>query len=141
VVTLLARLERLGAGAAERGPRLPALLEGLREGARAVLVAAVATEDRLWLLTVLPVSFVATVPVQLTAPVVSARLIGMVPIVNIGSGGQWWLVGYCTRLPWFVSSATHGSVSFGPPMQVPPLQIGHGWMPGMVSLGSVAVSP
>jgi len=30
---------------------------------------------------------------------------------------------------------------FGPPMQKLPLQMGHGWMPGMVLMGSVAVSP
>jgi len=40
-----------------------------------------------------PVSFVATVPVHDTLPLVRLNAIGRVPMSNIGSGGQSWLVG------------------------------------------------
>jgi len=38
-------------------------------------------------------------------------------------------------------SAVQPRPSFGPPMQLPAEQSGHGWMPAMVDIGSVAVSP
>jgi hypothetical protein len=42
---------------------------------------------------VLPVSFVATVPLQVTVPVDRPNAIGSVPIESDASGGQSWLVG------------------------------------------------
>src|SRR6185503_15386341 len=48
---------------------------------------------RLWTLTVPPVSLVANVPVHVSVPLVRLNAIGSVPMLNIGSGGQSWLVG------------------------------------------------
>jgi hypothetical protein len=65
-------------------------------------------------------------------------------MLNIGSGGQSWLVGYA-GLPLRVDvPCVQAMPLLGPPSQTPEparLQTGHGWMPGMVSVGSVAVSP
>ena len=87
----------------------------------------------------LPVSFVAGVPVHVTVPVVRANDNGSVPMSNIGSGGQSWLVGYDAFRT--VVPGVQDIPLFGPPMQVPPEQSGQGWMPAMVLRGSVAVSP
>jgi hypothetical protein len=50
-------------------------------------------KSRLWTPTVLPVSFVAAVPVQVRVPLVRLKAIGSEPMLNMGSGGQSWLVG------------------------------------------------
>src|SRR5262247_4140498 len=62
-------------------------------------------------------------------------------MLNIGSGGQSWLVGYAALPPSVDVPGVQAAPLFGPPMQVPPLQSGHGWMPAMVDMGSVDVSP
>jgi hypothetical protein len=63
-------------------------------------------------------------------------------MLNIGSGGQSWLVGYAApSTPDPDVPGVQAMPLFGPPMQLPALQIGQGWMPVMVLPGSVAVSP
>jgi hypothetical protein len=96
-------------------------------------------KTRLCELIVAPVSFVAGVPDQVTLPLERLRPIGSVPTMNIGSGGQSWLVGYALLIP--VVPGVHAMPLFGPPMHVPLEQRGHGWMPGMVPPGSTATSP
>ena len=94
---------------------------------------------RLSVLTVLPVSFVAVVPVQVIAPLVRLKATGSVPMLNVLSGGQSLEVGndgLSADVP-----ATQAMELFGPPTQVPAEQSGQGWMPGMVAPGSVDVSP
>jgi hypothetical protein len=63
------------------------------------------------------VSFVAGVPDQVTVPLARLRPIGSVPILNSGSGGQSWLVGYALLIS--VVPGVHAMPSFGPPMHVP----------------------
>src|SRR6185369_15375440 len=98
-------------------------------------------KTRLWTLTVLPVSFVAVVPVHETVPLERLKFTGSVPMLKLLLGGQSLLVGYDGFPPRVEVPATQAMPLFGPPMQLPPVQSGQGWMPAMVLPGSVAVSP
>jgi hypothetical protein len=62
-------------------------------------------------------------------------------MLNIGSGGQSSLVGYAGLPPSVDVPAVQLMPLFDPPMQLPPVQSGQGWMPAMVLPGSVEVSP
>jgi hypothetical protein len=64
------------------------------------------------------------VPLQVSAPLESAKFTGSVPMLNIGSGGQSLLVGkdgLIADVP-----AVQAMPLFGPAMQVPPEQSGQG---------------
>jgi len=98
-------------------------------------------KTRLWTLAVLPVSFVAVVPVHEMVPLLRLKLTGSVPMLNIGSGGQSLLVGYAGLPPSVEVPATQAPMALLPPMQTLPEQSGQGWMPAMLLVGSVAVSP
>jgi hypothetical protein len=87
------------------------------------------------------VSFVAVEPVHETVPVVSSKASGTVPMSSIGSGGQSLLVGYASAPLRSDDPGVQVRPWLGPPTQVPSEQSGHGWMPGMLPVGSVAVSP
>jgi hypothetical protein len=88
---------------------------------------------------VLPVSFVAVVPLHVSEPLVRAKFTGSVPMLNIGSGGQSLLVGNDALIA--DVPATQAMPLFGPATQLPLTHSGQGWMPGMVLPGSVDVSP
>src|SRR6185436_19414897 len=95
---------------------------------------------RLWVLAVLPVSFVAGVPLHVTVPVDRVKFrVGGGFRRRLGAGGQSWLVG--NPLPRLLVAGTQFMPLLGPPIQVPAEQSGQGWMPGIVLPGSVDVSP
>ena len=101
-------------------------------------------KTRVWALAVLLVSLVATVPVQVTVPVLSTKATGRLPMESLPSGGQSWLVGYERSPvpgPMFVPGVQLIPL-FGPPVQTKPLpglrQVGQGWMPACEAILSPA---
>jgi hypothetical protein len=97
---------------------------------------------RFWKDSVDPLSLVATVPVQVIVPVEASaagkRSVTLATELD-GLGGQSWLVGYeVVRAP---VPGVHAIPLLGPPMQVLAEHSGQGCMPGMVPMGSLAVSP
>jgi hypothetical protein len=86
----------------------------------------------------LEAGFGALVAVHFMVPELSAKPMGIVPMLRLASGRQSWLVGYCGR-PWDVLAGVQLIPLSRPPWQVPlfgdptlpPVQSGQVWMPGV----------